>query len=277
MPKNKMSTVSEAKATQSKTVRKDDAFKLEKFKSSILTAELCDLVRPTSSEIIEKLGNLANDEKAIGVALIKLKNEFSNFAKTKEISESAVGKALNEYIQTAFGILPSRAYDYMAVAGSEAVSKLGLPISSLVELARLSPEELKGLLSKNDESNLKALSFREVKALVKSHNSRATKKVRAKSANRLFPEAPTLDQNMKTVFDELEKMELPEIALANVVSLNQQISDKFEGEFVVEEFRKSFERIKSLFSDRQTNEELDALVEEIVSWHTEKFQQRKGA
>lgn len=219
---------------------------------------------------------MASDEKAIGVALIKLKNEFGSFAKTKDISDSEIGKALNEYIQISFGILPSRAYDYMAVACNEVVSKLELPISSLVELARLSSDELNSLLSKNDESVLKTRSFREVKALVKAHNSKALKQVRTKKAKRLSKE-DSFDEGMKTVFENLEKVELPDVALSKVVSLNRQISEKLDNEIVIEDFRNSFERLKKLFSSRQTTKELDALVEEIVSWQTEKFQQRKGA
>ncbi|PIU01343.1 MAG: hypothetical protein COT74_02255 [Bdellovibrionales bacterium CG10_big_fil_rev_8_21_14_0_10_45_34] len=281
MPKNNVSPVTEAKVTQSQIAKREAPQATPKFKSVILTLEFCDLVRTTSSEIIEKMANLSNGEKEVGAMIVKLKNEFDSHADQKNISGSEIRKAFNEYIQVAFGILPARAYDYMTVAGKEGVSSLRLSISSLVELARLSPESLSALLEKNDESHLRTLSYREIKALVKTYNRRAQKKERASnrttSKNSDLPFGSSFDANMNSFFREIDRVNIPDVPLAKVVSMNNQFSERMSQENLVEEFRKAFEKVRSAFSDKRTTSEIDALVEEIVEWQTGKFLERKGA
>ncbi len=281
MPKNNVSPVTEAKVTQPQIAMREAPQATPKFKSVILTPEFCDLVRTTSSEIIEKMANLSKGEKEVGNMIIKLKNEFDSHAVQQNISDSEIRKAFNEYIQVAFGILPARAYDYMTVAGNEGVSSLRLSISSLVELARLSPESLSALLEKNDESHLRTLSYREIKALVKTCNRRAQKKERTANRNTSkksdLPSGSSFDANMNGFFREIDRVNIPDVPLAKVVSMSLQFTERMSQEIVLEGFRKAFEQVRSAFSDKKTTPKVDALVEEIVEWQTGKFLERKGA
>lgn len=285
MPLAKMSPVTEAEVTQPQTQETDNAPipKVKEFKNSILTPELCASVRLTTSEIIAKISDIAQGEIEIGTAMLKLKKEFSDYAKAKDISETEIRKAFADYIQVVFGFMPARAYDYMTVAEHEVASKLKLSISSLVELSRLSPDVLSELLESNDEANLRTLTYREIKALVKSKNQRALKKektpktMKADSVHPLGIPESTLDRDMKSVIKDLEESSLPEVSLNKVYEMNQRFVELSEQDTAFEVFRIAFDDLVFAFGKSPTTEAVDQLVAQIVDWQTQKYQERKVA
>lgn len=98
------------------------------------------------------------------------------------------------YSEAEFGFQKSRALDYQSVGCKPEVMALDLPFSLLVELARLTGEELKELLRMFPETELQALSFREMKALARTYNDRkreskkALKLVKGGNASEVAPE-----------------------------------------------------------------------------------------
>lgn len=179
--------------------------------------------------------------------------------------------------------MPARAYDYMTVAEHEVASKLKLSISSLVELSRLSPDVLTELLESNDEANLRTLTYREIKSLVKSKNQRALKKektpktMKADSVHPLGIPESTLDRDMKSVIKDLEESSLPEVSLNKVYEMNQRFVELSEQDTAFEVFKIAFDDLVFAFGKSPTTEAVDQLVAQIVDWQTQKYQERKVA
>lgn len=285
MPTTKKSLVAEAEVTQPQSQKNENALapKVQEFKDRILTPELCESVRSTTSEIIAKISDIAQGEIEIGKAMLKLKNEFIDYAKANGISEMEIRKAFADYIQVVFGFMPARAYDYMTVAEHEVASRLKLSISSLVELSRLSPDVLNQLLESNDEVTLRTLTYREIKALVKSKNQRALKKEKVtKTAKADFvhplgvPES-TIDRDMKSVMKDLEEISLPDVSLNKVYEMNQRFAELSEQDTAFEVFKIAFDDLVFAFGKSPTTDAVDQLVAQIVDWQTQKYQERKAA
>lgn len=152
------------------------------FKSTLITPELLKAIKPTAESIQTLLGSQAKIELRLGEELFKLKNQILAFATKRKLSSKEAAEAFNEFIQETFNLGSTRAEEYIKVANKKDLHGLKLPISSLVELARLPDDSLKRVLKDTPQPKLAEMSFRGVQALVRENNENKRERATAGEA-----------------------------------------------------------------------------------------------
>lgn len=188
------------------------------------TQEKVDLCNPTYHPLINKAAlkavskTVAAIDKVLvgerklsvnlGGLLLKLKNELNaHFDKSGRSAPSPyqVKVAFHSLVQLRFKIGENRANEYLKLAERKDLHRLSLPSSVLIELSRLSIEELKKFLKKNPTTELKKMPFKEIKKLIRGDNSKKRNKSFKAEVIKLPPSiAETLKNTFEIVRDKFE-------------------------------------------------------------------------
>ncbi|MCB9025456.1 MAG: hypothetical protein H6625_03990 [Bdellovibrionaceae bacterium] len=146
----------------------------------------------------------------LGGLLAKLKGEFSIHLKKveKPPSDYQIKTAFHNFVQVRFKVGESRTNEYMRLAEREDLHRLGLPTSVLIELSRLEPDALKEFKKKHPTAELKKLSFKAVRKLIRGDNE---------------------NKRNKAVKNE-DRKETPQVIAEKLKSTFEIVRDKFEDE-----------------------------------------------
>ncbi len=237
----------------------------EKF--GFVTESFTGRVRDLNGEIKSLIKKGDGFEKQIATKMDEMFSIFlaetSGVEKDIKVAKRVSVENFILYSEAEFGFQKSRALDYQSVGCKPAVMALDLPFSLLVELARLTGEELKELLRMFPETELQALSFREMKALARTYNERkrqskkALKLVKGGKADTISDEAPNAPQKATQAPKEAEAKP----TTSNVVEMPMSSSND-----AIEKLIRQFEAIKQNYKAEEIPAKYAQDLEAMAKW-----------
>lgn len=146
--------------------------------SSLITPAMLKSVNKTVIAIDKALAGERKFSVNIGGLLAQLKRGIISYLKEsggKVPKNSAVNAEFYNFVQVRFKIGQVRVREYIRLAERQDLHGFDLPASVLIELSRLKPEPLSEMIEQHPVSELKGLSFKDIKKLVKENNALSRK------------------------------------------------------------------------------------------------------
>ncbi len=240
----------------------------EKF--GFVTESFTGRVRDLNGEIKSLIKKGDGFEKQIATKMDEMFSIFlaetSGVEKDIKVAKRVSVENFIIYSEAEFGFQKSRALDYQSVGCKSEVMALDLPFSLLVELARLTGEEFKELLRMFPETELQALSFREMKALARTYNERkrqskkALKLVKGGKADKVSDVAPDGSQEAPQVAQEAKSEPMAQ-STSNVVAMPMSSSND-----AIEKLIRQFEAIKQNYKAEEIPARYAQDLEAMAKW-----------
>lgn len=205
------STVSKAKiaARMAKTTKVGTdtpaQLKAELMKTAynpLITPAVLKAVSKTVTAIDKALANERVFSVNIGGLLSQLKSGIKSHLKEsggRVPKDSVVNPAFYDFVQVRFKIGMVRVREYIRLADRDDLHGFDLPSSVLIELSRLKKEPLAEFIEKHPVSEMKGLSFKEIKSLVKVANAASRTSSSKKSSTAPKPES--IAKQLKATFE----------------------------------------------------------------------------
>jgi hypothetical protein len=170
------------------------------------------------------------------------------------------------YSEAEFGFQKSRALDYQSVGCKPEVMVLDMPFSLLVELARLTGDEFKELLRMFPEDVLQTLSFREMKALVRTYNDRkrhSKKTLKLVKSGKVDKATETAQDDSQEAPQATQEAKIATVAQepSNVVPMPMSSSND-----AIEKLIRQFEAIKQNYKAEEIQAKYAQDLESMAKW-----------
>lgn len=255
----------------------------DQFESTFITKDLISEIRETTEEIQTLLISKSKIDIRIGEALATLKSQFTAYAHQKKLDAKDAELAFGEFVQAVFDIKDSRANEYIRVTKRKELEGMKLPISSLIELARLPGDSLTEFLEEFPAEEMAEFSVRKMQALVRDRNENSRPKVSSSGGgggNSASRSADT-DKTPSASAPVLPQGN-PERELAVLMADDSDDATEIVGMVVdtptvaTAKLRSAFESFKQSFESEQLTQDAETLLTEIQKWHSHLTKKAKG-
>lgn len=168
-----------------------------KLKSPLLTYEFTFGLIEKTTEIQNLFMDFVEQERNIAKALANLMDDFLVQAKKCSDDDKTALEmakvAFFEYAKDNFFIRETRAREYLTVGRKDHVWAYSLPISHLVEIARLNKKDFSVFSANYSQGKVERMTFKEVQAAVKGSNTNKRNRPKTRTENPVVQETNAAD------------------------------------------------------------------------------------